>query len=97
MTSGELRRILRNHCDELHDDFGVRSLSVYGSVARGDASDTSDVDLLVEFDRPAGFFQLERLQAHLESLLGCDVDVSTAASLRNAIRQRVAAEAIRVN
>jgi predicted nucleotidyltransferase len=88
--------ILSAHRQQLHQDFGVRSLALFGSVARDEAGEGSDVDLLVEFDRPTGLFGLIRLQQRLEALLGCKVDVGTAAGLRPRIRERVLHEALRV-
>jgi predicted nucleotidyltransferase len=96
MSRDEALRILRSNWDELQRRFGVESLLMFGSVARGDARGASDVDLLVEFDRPTGYFGLIRLQMFLQELLGCDVDLGTAGSLRPSMRQRVAREAIRV-
>ena len=96
MTRDQTLEVLRAHWTQLRDDFGVRSLSIFGSVARNEATAASDVDLLAEFDRSAGLFDLERLQLYLQELLGCKVDVSTPASLRTRIRHEVAREAIRV-
>jgi predicted nucleotidyltransferase len=76
-------------------DFGVKSLSVFGSVARGEARSDSDVDLLVEFDRPVGLFHLARLQSHLENLIGARVDLVTPGGLRASMRDRVLHEAVR--
>jgi predicted nucleotidyltransferase len=96
MTREDALRILRQHADELREQFGVRTLVLFGSVARNAARPTSDVDLLVEFDRPTGYFGLIRLQLRLQQLLGCAVDLGTPGSLRPAMRQRLAQEAIRV-
>ena len=74
---------------------GVRSLFLFGSVARDEARDGSDVDLLVEFDRRVGFFALFRLQAQLESWLGIPVDLVTQDALRAEMRDRVWREALR--
>jgi predicted nucleotidyltransferase len=52
------------------NQFGVKSLALFGSVARDEAGAASDVDLLVEFDRPTGYFGLVRLQLFLQQLLG---------------------------
>jgi predicted nucleotidyltransferase len=71
-------------------------LTLFGSVARDEATAKSDVDLLVEFDRPTGFFGLIRLQLFLEELLKCPVDLGTPGGLRPRLRQRALAEAIRV-
>ncbi len=81
---------------ELINKFGVKSLQLFGSVARDDATSTSDVDLLVEFSRPVGYFGLFALQDYLEKLLGCPVDLGTPDSLRPYIKERVMGELIRV-
>ncbi len=81
---------------ELINKFGVKSLQLFGSVARDDATSTSDVDLLVEFNRPVGYFGLFALQDYLEKLLGCPVDLGTPDSLKPYIKERVMGELIRV-
>ena len=96
MRRDEVVRILREHREELGRKFGVQSLILFGSVARDQARSTSDVDLLVEFNRPTGYFGLVRLQLFLEQLLGCTVDLGTPGSLRPTMRQRIDREAIRV-
>jgi predicted nucleotidyltransferase len=96
MNRDEVFKILRDSQGRLREEFGVKTLSLYGSVARGEATTSSDVDLLVEFDRPAGYFEIERLQMHLENLLGCRVDLNTFKGLRRTIREQVGREAIRV-
>lgn len=75
--------------------FHVRSLSVFGSVARDEATDESDVDLLVEFERPVGLIEFVRLRRYLESVLGRRVDLATSAALRDEMRPRILAEAVR--
>ena len=81
---------------ELITKFGVKSLQLFGSVARDDATSTSDVDLLVEFNRPVGYFGLFALQDYLEKLLGCPVDLGTPDSLKPYIKDRILGELIRV-
>ena len=72
MQREEVIRILSGYQADLALRFGVRSLCLFGSVARNEAGPMSDVDLLVEFDdRPVGYFGLFALQDYLESLLGC--------------------------
>jgi predicted nucleotidyltransferase len=95
MKRDEVARILSAE-RELLGAMGVKSLVLFGSVARDEARPDSDVDLLVEFDRPTGYFGLVRLQNTLEEMLGCRVDVGTPDSLRPALRARVQKEAIRV-
>lgn len=74
---------------------GVASLSLFGSVARGDERADSDVDFLVEFSGPAGLFKLLSVQQRLEDLLGVPVDLVTPGGLKPRMRDRILAEAIR--
>lgn len=89
-------RILKDKNTELAKVYGVKSLSLFGSVARDEATSTSDVDLLVEFNRPVGYFGLFALQDHLEKILGCSVDLGTPDSLKPRIREHVLGELIHV-
>ncbi len=74
---------------------GVRSLDLFGSVARGEARPDSDVDLLVEFDRPIGLFHFTRVQRRLEELLGCRVDLVMKDAVKPQLRRGILAEAVR--
>ena len=89
-------QLLKQKNAEMTKQFGVKSLSLFGSVARNEARSSSDVDLLVEFNRPVGYFGLFALQEYLEKLLGCSVDLGTPDSLKPYIRERVEGELIRV-
>jgi len=75
--------------------YGVRSLSVFGSVARNRIRKHSDVDLLVEFNRPVGLFEFARLEIYLEKVLGRKVDLVTPQALRKELRETILREAIR--
>ncbi|MBZ8183099.1 nucleotidyltransferase family protein [Oscillatoria salina] len=94
MEREQILRLLESH-RERFDEFAVKALFLFGSVARGEATVDSDVDVLVEFDRPVGLFTLLGLQSYLEELLGCSVDVGTLSSLRPHLRETVLKEAIR--
>jgi len=96
MKQDVVLQILKQKNAELTKQFGVKSLSLFGSVARNEATTASDVDLLVEFSRPVGYFGLFALQDYLEKLLGCSVDLGTPNSLKPYIRERVMGELIRV-
>src|SRR5713226_1994930 len=96
MKRDDVLSVLRAHRERLRSGYGVKSLTLFGSVARDEAQASSDVDLLVEFDRPTGYFGLVRLQLLLQELLGCEVDLGTPGSLRPSMRQRVGQEGIRV-
>lgn len=73
----------------------MRSLDLFGSVARDEASADSDVDLLVEFDRPIGLFHFFRVQQRLEEILGAPVDLVMRDAVKPQLRERIFAEAIR--
>ena len=96
MKQDDVLQILKQKNAEITNQFGVRSLSLFGSVARNEASSASDVDLLVEFNRPVGYFGLFALQDYLEKLLGCSVDLGTPDSLKPYMRERIQGELIRV-
>jgi predicted nucleotidyltransferase len=87
---------LKQENAQLASQFGVKTLLLFGSVARDEATSSSDVDLLVEFSKPVGYFGLFSLQDHLEKLLGCPVDLGTPDSLKPRLRDRVMGEMIRV-
>jgi len=96
MKQDAVLKILKQKDTELTKQFGVKSLLLFGSVARDEATTASDVDLLVEFNRPVGYFGFFALQDYLEKLLGCPVDLGTPDSLKPYIRERVMGELIRV-
>lgn len=80
----------------LADRYGARSLSVFGSVARGEAGPTSDVDLLVDFPSSPTFEQYMDLKLAIEDLLQRPVDLITRTGLRQELTTRIEAEALRV-
>jgi predicted nucleotidyltransferase len=96
MKQDAVIQILKQKNAELTNQFGVKSLLLFGSVARNEATAASDIDLLVEFNRPVGYFGLFALQDYLEKLLGCSVDLGTPNSLKPYIRDRIMGELIRV-
>lgn len=79
----------------LLEQFKVKSLSIFGSVARGEARDDSDIDILVEFSGPIGLLEFVRLKRLLGTLLGSRVDLVTAGALKKQLREKILAEAIR--
>jgi len=76
--------------------YGVKSLSLFGSVARKEEIDISDVDLLVTFNQPLGIFAFMELKDHLEGVLGTRVDLVTEDALHPHLRNRILKESIHV-
>jgi predicted nucleotidyltransferase len=96
MSPQELHDALECVRHRLKTDFGVSALYVFGSVARGEATPASDVDLLVEFDGRPTFARFMDLKALLEDALRVRVDLVTRPALREQFRPQIEAEARRV-
>lgn len=94
MTREEVQSRLSEQRGDLAE-LGVRSLEIFGSVARGEAAAASDVDLLVEFDRAIGLFHFFRVQRRLEQILGCPVDLVMRDAVKPQLRDRIFRDAVR--
>jgi len=79
---------------EVAKEFSVKTMGVFGSVARDEQTGQSDIDLLVEFSKPVGFVTFMRLENFLSERLGKQVDLVTPDSLKPVIRQDVLSEVI---
>jgi predicted nucleotidyltransferase len=96
MRRADVLALIAARRHEIIDYFGVRSLSLFGSVARDEAGPESDVDVLVEFEGPTTFDGHMGLQIFLEDLLGCRVDVVTATGLKPRLRPLIDPDLVRV-
>jgi len=74
--------------------YGVRNVRVFGSVARGESDELSDVDLLVTLDRGVTLMKMSAFRRELEALLGCKVDVISDNGLREQMKEGILAEAV---
>lgn len=92
VTLDSLRGERREAILGLGSQHGARSMRVFGSVARGDNDESSDVDFLVEFEKGRTLFDLIRLRLALKDLLGAEVEIVTPATLRY-LKDRVLSEA----
>jgi len=95
MKRDEVLHLLATHGSELKS-FGVRSLALFGSVARDEAGPNSDVNILVEFEPPATFDRYMKLKFFLEDLLGGPVDLVTRNGLKPRLRPYIEKEALHV-
>lgn len=91
-----IQRLLRGQLPRLRRDYSVRSLEVFGSFVRGEASPGSDLDLLVAFDETPTLFTFVRLEAELSEILDLEVDLVMKSSLKPSIGARILSEAIAV-
>jgi len=87
---------LTGRIEEIRQRFSVKKLSIFGSVVRGEAGDSSDVDVLVVFDQKANFDVFMDLKFYLEELLGMGVDLVTDKALRPQVRRAIEQEKVDV-
>jgi hypothetical protein len=94
MTLEELLKAKREEILRVCARYGAYNVRVFGSVARSEADEQSDIDFLVELEPGRTLFDLGGLQYDLEQLLGCPVDVVTERGLKPRMRERVLGEAV---
>ena len=92
MTLADIKNKLIPLKPELHERFGVSEIGVFGSWVRGEQKDTSDIDVLVDFDKPIDLFDLMELQEFLEEVFDRKIDVTMRRSLKKYIGQYILAE-----
>jgi predicted nucleotidyltransferase len=95
-TRQDILSSLKNLKGEVAREYFVKTIGVFGSVARSEETEQSDLDLLVEFSKPVGFVTFMRLENFLSERLGERVDLVTADSLKPMIRQDVLDEVVYV-
>ena len=96
MTKKEIKDKLAAHQQELKK-MGVISLAVFGSVARNESTQRSDIDLLVDFDRDVSLFYLFKIQHRLEEIIGVSkIDLIQKGAIHPALRQQILSEAVNV-
>jgi len=95
-TRQDILASLKKLKGEVAREYSVKTIGVFGSVARNELTGKSDIDLLVEFSKPVGFVTFMRLENFLSRQLGNQVDLVTSDSLKPVIRQDVLTEVIYV-
>jgi len=97
-TLSEIRNILQAEKPNLADQYGVTVVGVFGSYVRGKQGPDSDIDILVELERPPriSLIGLVELEHYLSDVLGAKVDVAVKKNLRKRIGQRILREVVPV-
>jgi len=95
-TVAEIMKMLESHRDDLREKYGVKEIGVFGSYVREEQKEISDVDILVEFERPLGLLSFAGLKNHLSDFLGVEVDLVMKRALKPRIGKRILAEVVYV-
>jgi predicted nucleotidyltransferase len=92
----EIKRMLSRHKNYLKKKYNVKYIGIFGSFVRGQQKKTSDIDILVEFDRPIDLFEFIKLEDELSRLLGIKVDLVSKKALKPYIGKRILEEVVAV-
>ena len=95
-STAEILELLRVFKAQSAAKYGFRRIGIFGSVARGEQTDQSDVDICYESEPPS-LLTLERIQSELEELLGCSVDlIRIREHMNSQLKQRILKEGLYV-
>ena len=95
-TLDEIKELIQKHKDELREQYGLKEIGVFGSYVRGAQREDSDLDVLIEFEKPVGFVKFLKLENRLSELLGIKVEIVTKKALKPFIGKRILQEVIYV-
>jgi len=95
-TKDEVLKILKDELPYLREKYGMRRIGIFGSYSRGEQNIGSDVDLLVEFDKPIGFFGFVAVENYIGERLGVKAELVTEDALKPRMKPHVLEEVIYV-
>jgi predicted nucleotidyltransferase len=87
---------LRDLKPELQANYSVKEIGLFGSILRGEQTKSSDIDILVEFSKPVGFFKFLELEEYLEAVLGAKVDLVSRKALKPRIGRQILSEVVAI-
>ncbi len=91
-TFKEIKEIIQRHKEDLRKEYGIKEIGIFGSYVRGEQEERSDLDILVELERPMGLVRFIKLENLFSNLLGIKVDLVTKKALKPCIGQRILQE-----
>ncbi|HGJ65855.1 TPA: nucleotidyltransferase [bacterium] len=94
MKLADLENIIKEHKNDLKQNFRVKDIGIFGSYARNEQKDNSDVDILVELDEPVSLLGLVRLENYLSDLLNIKADIIPKNDIRPELRDNILEETI---
>lgn len=92
----QIQSLLSKHKGELRRKYNVKEIGIFGSYVRGEQKKSSDVDILVEFEEPIGFFKFLEMEEQISKILGVKADVVTKNALKPRIGQHILKEVVAV-
>lgn len=95
-TKNEILRILKEELPQLRNKYGIKTIGLFGSYSREEQSMGSDVDILVQFERPVGFFKFIAMEEYLKERIGENVEIVTEDALKPYIKPRVLKDVVYV-
>ena len=95
-TFHQIKQIISKHKQYLAQEYSIRQIGIFGSYVRGAPSKDSDVDILVEFEKPVGLIKFIRLENYLSDIIGVKVDLVTKKALKPHIGKTVLEELVNV-
>ncbi len=93
-TLDEIKNVLKSHKEELRERYGVREIGIFGSYVRGEQKESSDLDILVEYETVPGFFKFLELEIYLEELLGTKVDLVRKQAIKPRLKDLILKEVV---
>ncbi len=95
-TIEEIKATLKSHKADLQCRYGVKEIGIFGSYVKENQKETSDVDILVEFEKPLGLLEFVGLKNYLSDILGVKVDLVMRKALKPNIGKRILSEVVYV-
>ncbi len=95
-TKEEIFKVLKNELPHLRERYGIRKIGLFGSYSRGEQNMESDVDLLVQFERPIGFFNFIAIENYLSERIGVKVELVTEDALKPLLKPYIIEEVVYV-
>ncbi len=91
-TFEEIKKVLQKHREEFREQYGLKEIGIFGSYVKGEQKEKSDIDMLIELEKPIGFVRFMRLENALSQLLGVRVEMVTRKALKPHIGKRILQE-----
>ncbi|MCL4321569.1 MAG: nucleotidyltransferase family protein [Deltaproteobacteria bacterium] len=90
----DIKNVISGHKAELQEKYYISEIGIFGSYVRGEETPKSDVDILVEFEKPVSLFAVSSLENYLSDLLGVKVDVVRKRSVRKELKENILKEVV---